>query len=78
MNNYDLIKNIAQLFIQQLQATVNLTTNDIREQVEKACQSPGVDELIAEEKEKLLKFNGELHIDSSPNKGATIIIKLPN
>jgi len=28
-------------------------------------------------KEKLLKYNGDLHIDSSPKTGTTIIIKLP-
>ena len=41
MNNYDLIENIAQLYLQQLQATQNLTVEDIREKIELACQNPG-------------------------------------
>ena len=54
MNNYDLIENIAQLYLQQLQATQNLTVDDIREKVELACQNPGGEELTPQEKNKLI------------------------
>lgn len=54
MNNYGMIRNIAQLFIQRLKGERSLTLNDIREQVELACQSPGVEELDAAEMEKLV------------------------
>ena len=54
MNTYDLIKNIAQLYVQQLQTEVNLTVSDISEQVEKACRTPGGEELSMQEKNKLV------------------------
>jgi hypothetical protein len=55
MNNYELTKNIAQLFIQNLQLKQNLSAKDIRQQVETACQSAGVEELSSEEINKLVK-----------------------
>jgi hypothetical protein len=57
MNNYELVRNFAQLFLQKLKSERSLTLEDIRRQVENACQSPGVDELAPGEPEKLI---GEL------------------
>ena len=54
MNNYELIRNLAQLFIQRIKAERSLTLEDIREQVEVACQSPGVEGLDSGEKEKII------------------------
>jgi hypothetical protein len=54
MNNYDLIKNFAQLYLQQLQGTRNLRLEDIGEMVDKACKSPGGEELSEQETLKLI------------------------
>lgn len=54
MTNYELIRNFAQLFIQRVNSERSLTLEDIREQVELACQSPGVDGLDSGEKQKLV------------------------
>lgn len=54
MNNYELIKNFAQLFIQRIKGERSLTLDDIRQQVELACQSPGVQKLDSNEMEKLV------------------------
>ena len=54
MNNYDLIKNFAQLYLQQLQSTRNLRLEDIGEMVDKACKSPGGEELSKQETLKLI------------------------
>lgn len=54
MNNYDLIRNCAQLFIQKIKGERSLTLNDIRNQVNLACQSPGVEGLDSAEKKKLI------------------------
>ena len=54
MDTYTLIKNFAQLYLQQIQHTQNLSLNDIREQVEKACQMPDGQKLSLQEKDKLI------------------------
>lgn len=54
MNNYELIGNLARIFIQKVNSDRSLTLDDIREQVELACQSPGVDRLDSGEKRKLV------------------------
>lgn len=54
MNDYEMIRNFAQLLIQRITAEKSLTLDDIREQVELACQSGGLEGLGSKEKEKLI------------------------
>lgn len=54
MNDYEMIRNFAQLFIQRIKAERSLTLDDIRNQVELASQSPGVEGLDFKDKEKLV------------------------
>ena len=54
MDNYELIRNFAQLFLQKLQAEKSLLLEDIRQQVEMASRSPGVEALSPGQMAKLV------------------------
>lgn len=55
MNKYELIRNVAQLFIQGIKEARNLTLGDIAEQVDRACRLPDLEGLDAAEKARLIK-----------------------